>query len=1287
MKNLIPIFIHEQYKNKKYTGNFDAFTMFVDVSGFTPMTEALMKGGDEGAEILSNILNRIFEPMVNAVYKRGGFITGFAGDAFTAIFPIKQTDLSIHVLDCGQRIQNFIQKNGLQKTKFGIFELKVKVGISQGNVDWGIVGKAEKAHFFRGEAIDGCAESEHQASKGEIIFDEEVIVNPEFIKFEIVAKGYFRLRKITRSAIPLLPKLPRRPRLTKKVAAQFLPDELLNLDTMGEFRNVVALFIAYDGISTTEELDDWIFLLLENIKKFSGYLNKLSFGDKGSFVLCGFGAPVAFENNVERALEFILSVKTNVENFQNLAHLKFRVGTTYGLTYAGLTGGEKRCEYTYLGDVVNLASRFMTTANWNEVWVSEEIYHYSNEFYQFEFAGKHTFKGKSDQISVYKLQSKQSTLMKRFKGKFIGRTEELEFAERSFSYLGEGKFGGIVYVYGQGGVGKSRLVAEIQKRKSAFRWLYLPCDGILKKSFNPFVYLFAQFFEQSPKNRLSQNQTNFERIYDRLVQQIAPLEEMESVRSELIRLKPVIVAFLNIDNKKNFYYQLDAKLRYENMLDAFKILIKTLSLQHPVVLNIDDIQWIDPDSVNALKVICRNIEDFPVLLIATSRYYDDGSKPLLPLDIHAQEIDLNTFSSKGVREVVESLLNGNPSAELIKLIQDKTQGNPFFIQQILLYFEREGIISFENNAWKIVKKNNSIPPTIQDLLVARIDKLPQKLKDIVQTASVLGQDFEITILAEASGQENFDFFLKEGEKENVWDSLSELRYVFSHAMMKDAVYQMQLKARLRKLHLKVAQVLEKTFTDEKSHFSDLAFHYDKAESTGKAIDYLGKAGDYAKENYQNQRAIGFYDRLLLNITDPEDQLGLKIDTMSKKGEILQLIGKWDECRNAREEALGFAEKIMDKNRIASLNRALGVLFLMKGAYEQAMVYLKKSLKISRELGDKQGISTTVGNMGIVYNRKGNSDAAMECYENHLKISQELGDKEGISKAVCNMGVFYRVKGDYEKEMVCYKKYLKISQELDNKENISRAVGNIGAVYYNKGDYEAAMAYYEKCLKINQELGNKRGIVSVVSNMGIVYKNKGDYEAAMECYEKSLRISQELGDKQSVARVVGNMGGIHCSRGDYEAAMACYEKSLKISQKLGNKRNISIAIGNMGIVHAHKGEYEEAMVCYEKQLKIDEKLGDKLGIFYAVGNMGNIYKDRGDYEAAIDCYDRAIAIGRELGAISALCECLINKAEVFYLAKRCDEAKICNVEGLKIAEEIGIKEQISKGKSLLKKYYV
>ncbi len=195
-ENLIPQFILEQFEQKNYSGDFEALAMFIDISGFTEMTDTLMENGKEGAEILIGVINSVFTPSIDAIHQRGGFISTFGGDAFNAIF---RGNSLLSSLSTAIEINLMFQNIGLQKTKFGDFQLSVKIGISYGNIEWGIIrNKKQNAYFFKGEAIDNCSKCEKLCVIDQIIFDQKLMdqIPVDEIEFAKKAEGYFLLKKI-----------------------------------------------------------------------------------------------------------------------------------------------------------------------------------------------------------------------------------------------------------------------------------------------------------------------------------------------------------------------------------------------------------------------------------------------------------------------------------------------------------------------------------------------------------------------------------------------------------------------------------------------------------------------------------------------------------------------------------------------------------------------------------------------------------------------------------------------------------------------------------------------------------------------------------------------------------------------------------------------------------------------------------------------------------------------------------------------------------------------------------
>jgi class 3 adenylate cyclase len=407
MKNLVPEFIFGNFQRKKLHGTLSAVTIFIDISGFTAMTQSLMRNGKEGAEILTDIINTIFTPSIDKIYENNGFISTFAGDAFTSIFPLDKSSADNAILSA-IKIQKIFKKIGIQDTKFGTFDLHVKIGISIGEVEWRIItSNKKKSYYFRGKAIDNAAHCESRCKAGEIIIDNSL---KKATGFSVKKKSdnFFLVNPFSKMIHTKIKKQSE----TGYNLNQFISKSILTLSSRGEFRSVISCFISF---KEKGEFHKGLAKIISLAEDYGGYFNKIDFSDKGGVVLVLFGAPITKEQMEIRACSFTLSVM-EIENFI------CRIGLSYGVAFAGFVGSKKREEYTSLGMSVNLASRFMMKARWKEIFIDSFIFEKVKENFDVSFIDNFKLKGFTQKISTYQL-NKKIKLVKRavFEGKLFGR--------------------------------------------------------------------------------------------------------------------------------------------------------------------------------------------------------------------------------------------------------------------------------------------------------------------------------------------------------------------------------------------------------------------------------------------------------------------------------------------------------------------------------------------------------------------------------------------------------------------------------------------------------------------------------------------------------------------------------------------------------------------------------------------------------------------------------------------------------------------------------------------------
>lgn len=1236
--------------------------MFVDLSGFTALTESLMKEGNEGAERLSDILNRIFSPMVRLVYQQNGFIPYFAGDAFTGIFPTDRSTINhLTLLQTARELRQLFS----EKEFSGIpFPIGIKIGLSYGKVDWGIIGKDQKAYYFRGDAIDFCAESQSYASNLQIILDENLrkMFNGDQPLVPVTDQNGYYIWDDQGQVLNLPEKQVKAVEfdISESILLQFLPKSVIDYQGAGEFRPVVAVFCSFQGVKTHAELDDFATHFIEGMANFSGYFKEIDFGDKGGVLLGFFGAPVSFENNLERALEFVLSFRTEMDS----SAVDFRMGITSGTAFTGIVGGEERHQYAAVGNRVNLAARLMTYAEWGEVLVDQEVR--KDRRYEFRHRGDIHYKGIEGLVPTYKLIGRRAESQTTFSGSFVGREKELDEMIRFCSDCLRNREAGLIYLFGEAGMGKSRLTYEARQRlQESFSPTWYTCmtDQILRKPFNPFIYFLRNYFEQSAENTIEENRSNFEANYNWLLEDLLrPMqgEAAERIRREVIRTRPILLALIGIKEENSIWDSLDARGRHQNTLAAIYNLFLAESLVRPVVIELEDALWLDSSSEQLLEELGNQIRGFPILLLITSRYYDDGSKPQFfqnngfPEGLPLLEIDLNMLSPEDLRIYTEQRLGAPITDKFYEMLQRTTNGNPFYLEQLLEYFDESKLLEKQDGIWMVKDKNIKLSSSIQAILTARIDRLSALVKEIVKAAAVIGREFEVPILTEVMRRQeenwnddseesrNLREQIRKAEKGQIWRAVNELRYIFRHSLLREAVYDMQLRTRLRELHLLIAEAIEKVYANQlEDHYVDLVFHYEHAEVKDKTREYLKKAGDHSRRNFQNQQALRFYDKLLDDL-EFDGELREKFHVLLKKGRVLELIGQWKECEAVYLEAVQIAEDFDEPLIRGRAFNALGHLEMLQGKYNKARKQLEKAASVFESLEDEYGISKVYGDLG---------------------------------------NLFFR-QGDYESAKSYFTKSIRIGRQFPYTYTQAQIVANLGLAFMNQGKYEEGIRWQKEQLDRTQRKNDKQGMATLLTNMGIVFFEKGDYDEAGKCFKQGLELAEELGNKLLLSIGTGCLGGVYERKGNYQEALRLFELDLKLTLELGDKQGIAIARSLLGDLYSLMGRFEEASEQLKITITLSEELGYQKGLARAVNTMGDIHYFTGEYARSLEYYDRAIQVTREINNRLVLGRSLAEKCLVLLELNRMTEARATQSEALQIARDIENQELIFQSYTIL-----
>lgn len=1213
--SLIPHYLVNAYQNQCLSGSFEAIGLFLDLSGFTQLTEALMQHQKQGAEALTHGLNNTLTPIIEQIYAANGFVASFAGDAITALFPLEQPNSAPLALHATTDIQARFAKPQHYTTPWGSFKLTARGGLGIGEVQWGILQTANQTHatyYFRSQAIETATRAEQLAHRGQIVLDKAILPHLQSappLKPLSGASGYALLSGTPSEPIQVLQPTP----ITNKLLSRFLPASVLefaNSNIGGEFRLVLPVFISFQA--TEDNLPVFVDHLLQCAAEYDGYFNKLDFGDKGSIALVLFGAPIAHEDDAQRAAEFLLDLRQRC----NPAEIPWRAGLARGMAYAGLIGCPLRSEYSAIGDTVNLSARLMQHANWGEILLDSQAAQSLAISHTLIPSGTHTIKGKRTPQATYALSVRHNQpIIPPFTGQWVGREQEMQtlqqFLDPIFTTTQSPTFAGLLTLCGESGIGKSRLLHElhiqVQAQGRSHLWLIAPCDPVLQRAFSPFIHLLQNYFSQSNTISDSDNKARFLQKMQELrawLQNTPTPQLPATIRTallrELERADSFLGALLNLHWPNSIYEQLEPRLRFENTLYSFKALLQAESLRQPVILVLEDTQWLDPASLQLLETIVRPPHLFPYAILSVCRPQDDGSLPIFSpnQEIPQETIRLSSLSTDQIQQMATDLLGAPIGQKLHTYLLEKTSGNPFLIEQILLDLQdRSGLQNQDGKLELNPATLPDIPTNLNAILIARLDRLSSEVKQTVQTAVVLGYEFEIAILSHMLNNNPLTLMLvTEAEKQAIWTVFQQIRCLFKHTLLRDAAYQMQFHGRLRILHMLALQAIETLYADRlQAHYEELAYHAQQAQQTEKQRLYNALAGKAAQIAYQNDNALTYYHRLLPLLNTPQETIPYLLNI----AEIQERIGNASESARFYHRAIRLARQIDHLELLAQGQMQLGHLHHQRGQFDLARRWLKRALTCWQTLQNPAGICQTLSHISASYIRQSRYPLAEQIATQALTLARQTHNQSAAALALKNLGLIAAYQTHYDTAKEYYQQSLAFYREVDDKPGLSAILNNLGIIFVEEGHIAESRALFEESLTLDRQIGDKWGIGITLNNLGQGAEQMGEIETARLYYEESAAVCQEIGDQIGQAFAISNLAGIAMINNDLPLAHTLYSASLRIFQRSDDLHSTSIVLRNLAEIDLQLGKYSAAYQQLLESLTITQQLEDLRGTAYCI----------------------------------------------------------------------------------------
>ncbi len=1168
MMNLIPLFITEKAGAGKKTGTIKAAAVFVDAKGFTSLTDELSHLGKAGAEKMAEAINKIFSPAVQSVHGYGGFITNFAGDAFCAVFENASEDPQ-GVLSACWRIRNHFKGLKLE----GMHSIKSKIGISYGKIEWKILGDEEnKLYYFRGEAIEGCSKSEKKCGEEEIVFDKNFLsiikekLGQEYYKMP--EEGKYVLKKKVEKNFYIF----RHGFSNLTFQKNFYPELLFSRKEAGEFRDVVSCFIKIHDKDNTDIIS---LEILNKTKKYGGYFNRLTFGDKGVFALVLFGAPVSSEDTARRACTFICDLKASHGS-------ALSAGITYGKAFCGFVGSKERAEYTAQGTKVNLAARLMGLTTAGQILSDDIFYDETEDGFLFKYEGKHKLKGFTEDKKAYSIEKTAKKLFTDRKLDFVGRKNEKEELIKFFD--DENKLYPVALITGAAGIGKSELLKNSLSHAERFgkKTFILTCDSFEKKPFQLIGTFLSSLFMREI-NAIDK------RFFEEKINSLTREKRKKPSSDQIQRMKYFVGTIIGLEYKSSDLASLSPKEKHarrsESIIDFFKFFIGS----EKAVFAVENAHYLDEESGNILISLVKALPDSVqiVFICRIEKENEDNSKDrilILTEGIKKVTIRLKPFDRKTSDDYIRSLLDSlKVHSKTLEFIYEKCEGNPFYTAQIIAFLRDN---SFFGKNYAIIKKLTDIPADLNNAIIARVDRLEENKREICKYASVLGDSFPLSVVSmmmrSSSVQKETDDLIKEG----LMKKISAAKMSFDQGLIRDAVYGMLLTQRLSDLHGKAGLALEKYYgEDREKHLFELADHFIRSENKEKALIYSEKAGEEAAKNYLTKNALYYFDcaekKYKAGLNERGSEYAVKVcRTLLSKAAVIYNTGDLLGQIPVLKEALEIAEKYGDADLIFKCRQKRFNVFLIMGDYNNAQNELKELGKIVKKTEKNEHKFFYYNGEAMYFTKKGNYKKALIFSESSQKIIQRDTDRMKKGQVFSTKGSIYEGLNELHKALKYYEKAAAAMASVKDKRAFSILSNNMANIYFYFGENQKALSKYKKIYEFRKKIGDKNGMSVAQSNFATVYKKLRQYSRAKKWLLKSIKISDETGNLYQRALAYGHLEELSRETGRLDEAREYLSKAMDYFMSTGNEEMIVYCHIAKGLNYLEAKDLENSLKTFD-----------------------------------------------------------------------------------------------------------
>ncbi|HSJ27867.1 MAG TPA: adenylate/guanylate cyclase domain-containing protein [Acidimicrobiia bacterium] len=1061
----------------------DGTLCFVDISGFTNLSEKLARRGRIGAEELTDVLDRVFGEMLRLAYDRGGNLLKFGGDALLLMF--EGSDHAVQAACAAVEMRSALRQATRIPTSVGRINLRMSVGVHSGPIDLYLVGGSHRELVITGETATITTEMEGAADAGEILVSPRLAATlGESAAGDVKGPGRL-LRWRTAPAEPV-GVLHRRPVDRTELAARVptvLRAHLSHGAAEPEHRVATVGFLKFKGVaalrdtggpdSVASALDELIRAVQAATDEEQVTFLATDIDADGGKIILTTGAPVTQVDDEGRMLRTVRAVLDRPHGFP------LRIGVNRGHTYAGEIGTDFRSTYTVMGDTVNLAARLMAAAPADQIYVSAGVLERSRTLFETETLEPFMVKGKSEPVQAYRVGAETGTRTERIDASlpFRGRDAEVDLIRSAVARLADGGSARVTVV-GETGMGKTRLVEEsLRDHDALFR-----IQGEANGTANPYWALRDPLRALLGIERRSQ-----EEMAARLGEVVTELDP------SLLPLLPLLGDVTHIDLEDTEETRaIEARFRPDRTAAVLAELLAAVIPGNLVVVA-EDRHWLDEATITVLDKLPSG--ERPTLLLYTTRP---------PVDVEGTVVELGPLDPTASREIAVAATEATPlRSHELETVVTRAGGNPLFLEELLTRVRASG-------------SAESLPDSLNAVVSAEIDTLPPLARRLLRYSSVLGRSFRRVVLDELLAPEDMvidnatrqalaHFVVAEGTE----------RWRFRHAVMHDAAYEGLSFRKRKELHARAGEVIERLAGADTAAVAEfLALHYAIAGGHAAAWKYGVIAGDKAKRAFANVEASRHYERALesgrrLRGRDSEEVVAVLRSLASVREQAGMFAESLKALRTAR--TLAADQPVL----LADLHLDVARSQLRTGNYTAVLRETARGMRRVEHLATpeaQRARAQLVSMRAWARLQQGKPRTALQLAERAVVEAEESGETDSLARAYTVLDNAHEMLG--RPDLAVHEpQALAIYERANDLLGVAAVANNLGVRAYAMGKWGEAVTNYARACEAFRQVGNQAQAALAGANLGEVLVSLGRLSEAVEVLNDSRRVlrAHDLGD--------------------------------------------------------------------------------------------------------------------------------------------------------------------------------